>query len=362
MSDIQTNNTVVDKQKQAATEAQQKATLDNIQGLQDMEKKLYVELEVEAASRNPDLSQQQATIAEVNKLSEMRVNLYEQLRDNYKYLSDNVAETRDNLVNQTAVTNIVEGELNNAKKQLRQLDDAKYNKLRMVEINTYEAKRIAAYKNMMSIVALMCVPLIIVTVLYNNDLLNDTLAVILFSLIVIGTGSYLAYLAIDISMRDNMNFDEYEFAFDKAAVADRINSSSSSSDTQANTGASGMVMGSCSGESCCAEGTKWSSTENKCVTNSGETLGENKDSGASAVMSGNASDGAANGALTSGSEQVMKAQAETTEKSEGFTQLFRSKNNILQSVFNSNKVNIANNSSRNFIQPYGTDETQFASV
>jgi len=361
MSDIQTNNAGAEQQKQAATEAQQKTTLDNIQGLQDMEKRLYVELEVDAASRNPDVSQQQATIDQVNKLSQMRVNLYEQLRDNYKYLSDNVAETRDNLVNQTAVTKIVEGELNNAKKQLRQLDDAKYNKLRMVEINTYEAKKIAAYKNMMMVVAIACIPLIVVTLLYNSDLLNDNLAVMLFSLIVIGTLLYLAYLGVDISMRDNMNFDEYEFAFDKAAVADRINSSSSSSsssDTQASVGSSGMVMGSCSGESCCAEGTKWSSTENKCVTG----LGESNDSGATAIMSGNPSDGSANGATTSGSDQVMKAQVETTEKSEGFTQLFRSKNNLLQSVFNSNKVNTGANTSRNFVEPYGTDESQFASV
>ena len=121
----------------------------------------------------------------------------------------------------------VENELNNAKKKLRTLDDAKYNKLRMVEINTYQAKQTAAYKKMVAVVAMACVPLILITVLYNRDLLNDTLAVSLFLLIVISSALYLGYLGIDLTMRSNMNFDEYEFTFDKSAVSNRINNNSS---------------------------------------------------------------------------------------------------------------------------------------
>ena len=212
----------VDQQKKAETAAKQKATLDNIQELQDMERKMYVNLEVGAASRTPDLNEQKDTIDKVNQLSEMRAKLYQQLGDNYRYLSNNVAETRNNLVNQTAVTKIVEGELNTAKKQLRTLNDAKYNKLRMVEINTYQAQKTAAYKRMISIVVLACIPLILITLLYNNNIVNDSIAISLFLFIVIATVLYLAYLGVDITMRDNMNFDEYAFSFDKQSVNDRI--------------------------------------------------------------------------------------------------------------------------------------------
>ena len=45
----------MDKNSGTENDAEQKATLDNIQELQDMERRLYVNLEVDAASRNPDL-------------------------------------------------------------------------------------------------------------------------------------------------------------------------------------------------------------------------------------------------------------------------------------------------------------------
>lgn len=347
----------MDKNSGTENDAEQKATLDNIQELQDMERRLYVNLEVDAASRNPDLTKQEQHINEVNKLSNMRVKLYEQLRDNYRYLSNSVSETRDNLVNQTAVTKIVENELNNAKKKLRTLDDAKYNKLRMVEINTYQAKQTAAYKKMVAVVAMACVPLILITVLYNRDLLNDTLAVSLFLLIVITSALYLGYLGIDLTMRSNMNFDEYEFTFDKSAVSNRINNNSSTK-TSDDIGSSGMVVPSCFGETCCSDGTKWSKTEGKCVNNPGE----NPEESPSAVMGGNPSDGSANGTETSGEKQIANAEMNGPSSNEGFTQLFRPKNNILQSVFNSTKMVGTLEKSNNFVEPYETEKTQFASV
>ena len=121
-----------------------------------------------------------------------------------------------------------------------------------------------------------------------------------------------------------------------------------------------MVIGSCYGQDCCAENTEWSTEEGKCVSNPGSTNGE----GASAVMAGNPSDGNALGVTTSGSEQVETAETHTVDKdqSEGFTKLNMPKNNILQSVFHSNKVNVKLNGGNNFVAPYDDVGVQFASV
>ena len=51
------------------------------------------------------------TLDEINELAEARVSLYTQLNQNAVYLNDRYGDTRNSAVNQKAVVDIVEAEL-----------------------------------------------------------------------------------------------------------------------------------------------------------------------------------------------------------------------------------------------------------
>ena len=192
----------------------QKTTLNNIQELQNVEKQLYSNLEASSANDNNALEQQESVIKRINKLSDMRMNLYDQLKTMYGFLQDNVVESRNDLVDQTAVVGIIENELNNAKKKMGAIEDSKYNKLRMVEINTYASKRYDANKKIMKQVILYLVILLLIAILYNADILSSGVASTLSGLVMFIGAVVVVGKIWDVSRRDNMNFDEYNWYFD----------------------------------------------------------------------------------------------------------------------------------------------------
>ena len=90
-------------------------TLANIKDLQNMEQQLYAKLE--DGNNKYSVNEEKDIVNKINELSQMRTNLFQSLKDMYVYLQDNVAESRNDLVNQMTTLGIVESELNNAKKK-----------------------------------------------------------------------------------------------------------------------------------------------------------------------------------------------------------------------------------------------------
>lgn len=291
-------------------ERQQESSLANIKELQEMEKKLYTKLQESSVSGEGNLDSDMNTIDRINKLSNMRTDLYNQMSQTYTSLTRNVASNRNDLVNQTALVKIIEEELNKTKKDLRKRDNNKYNKLRMIEINTYEAKRLNESKKLVIGVLFMCVALIVLTILYNIRLIGGNTSKYLFVLIIVGGLIYLGSILMDISKRDNMNFDEYDFEFDPVATKAALNSKNSNKKSSS---------GSCENNNCCSEGTLWSKELSKCI--SSDTLLGNlkKDTKENTTDSGKSSKKSltslvkgietdAEGFTTSGHEQLKKHQ------------------------------------------------------
>ena len=150
-------------------------TLGNIKNLQQMERDMYTKLDTSIGNKSLSKTEQDAIIKKINELSEMRINLFQSLKDNYSYLSGNVANTRNDLVNQIATVGVIENELNNAKQTLTTLESEKSNKLRMVEINTYYSKRYEAQADIMKWLVLLCVPLLVLAVLMNKGIIPSAL-------------------------------------------------------------------------------------------------------------------------------------------------------------------------------------------
>jgi hypothetical protein len=141
-------------------------TLIDIQSLQAIEKELYANLEKNNGKDVLTPDEKTQIINKINEISQMRINLYATLKNNYSFYQKNVSSSRNTLQEQTQAVNIVEQELNESKKKLQLLEDEKYNKLRLVEINTYYGKTYNAYAAIMKIIVAVCIPVLILAILF----------------------------------------------------------------------------------------------------------------------------------------------------------------------------------------------------
>jgi predicted DNA-binding protein (UPF0251 family) len=229
--------------------------LSNISQLQTQEKELYSSLD------NPNMSteEKQQIINKINEVSQIRLNLYEGLKDMYAYYQQNVSSSRSTLQQEITAIDIIENELNQSKKRLNLIQDQKYNKLRLVEINTYYGKRYNAHTNLMKTIVITCIPLIILAILANKGILPPKIYRVLAALVLIIGVISLGRQLVDLSNRDNMNWDEYNWNFNSSEAP-----KSDGTEPQ-NPWATPSVT--CIGSACCYEGSTYDAGKNICLPN-----------------------------------------------------------------------------------------------
>jgi len=234
-----------------------KQVLNNISQLQTQEKQLYDSLD----DINLSSDEKQQIIHKINEISQMRMNMYASIKDMYSYYQQNVSVSRDALGQDIAAINILENELNDAKIRMNLLENQKYNKLRSVEINTYYGKRYSAHSHLMKTIIIMCILIIILAVLANRGILPPNLYVFLTGIILIIGIVLIGRQLIDLSNRDNMNWDEYNWYFDKGKAP------KDTSDGSSNNNPWGTPSITCIGSACCYEGSIYDDVKNICVPN-----------------------------------------------------------------------------------------------
>ena len=271
-----------------SSEDNQAQTLQNISALQDMEKSLYKQLEAaqpppssaDGATTDPS-AEQEIIIQKINELSQTRISMFKNLTNTYGNMQNNVANSRTDLVDQMTLVGVVEEELDNAKANLNRLTDAKNSKVRMAEINTYYGKRYSAHAGVMKILIMICVPLLILAILRKKNLVPANIANGISGLIIIVGAIVLIRRIWDLSMRDNMNYDEYQWEFDPAAQSPSVyqydmaqlgklgmaaKAEVGTIQDQAQDVASSLGLG-CVGATCCSPGMTFDKTSEKCVEN-----------------------------------------------------------------------------------------------
>jgi len=229
--------------------------LDNISQLQTQEKDLYTSLD------DPNLSseEKQQIINKINEISQIRLNLYAGIQDMYSYYQQNVSSSRSTLGQEMTAIDIIENELNESKKKLNLIQDQKYNKLRLVEINTYYGKRYNAHTNLMKTIVYTCIPLMILAILANKGILPPKLYRVIAAIILIIAVIIFGRQLIDLSNRDNMNFDEYNWYFNSAEAP-------TADSTQAKNPWA-LPTATCIGSACCYDGSTYDDTQNICIPN-----------------------------------------------------------------------------------------------
>ena len=156
--------------------------------MQTKEMKLYTDLD------NPQLTEAQRTniIDQINQIGETRSTLYNSLNNMASSYQQNVSTSQSTLQQQVFALDIVENELNEAKVRMKALETQKYNKLRLVEINTYYSKRFSAHKEIVKVVVYVCIFMLITIILGKKEILPRNIYITLNGMIiVIGVGLLL---------------------------------------------------------------------------------------------------------------------------------------------------------------------------
>ena len=233
--------------------------LNNISQLQTQEKELYNSLDDVTLSS----VQKHQIINKINEISQMRTNLYAGLKNMYSFYQENVSQSRSLLGQSMTAIDVLENELNQAKIRMNLIEDEKYNKLRLVEINTYFGKRYNAHSKLMKTIVILCIPIIILAVLANRGILPQNLYKLLIVIILVVGSISIGLQLIDMSNRDNMNWDEYNWYFDK---------NNAPSDTTQGTPKDPWQSWetskiTCIGSACCYDDSTYDSEKNICDPN-----------------------------------------------------------------------------------------------
>ena len=241
----------------------QNTIITNIQNLQNIELDLFDSLEKGIVSNSLNFEDKTKLTDQINKISDMRVNLFTNLNKINQHYQGDVLKSGDVISNQLDALNIIENELNESKIRFKIIEEDKNNKLRQVEINTYYGEKYADHTTIMKTIIFFCIPIIIFTILTNMNILPNSL----YSVLIIIT-SIWAIIAIGTKIiyamsHDNMNYQEYVWGSNQPPTTPSI-------DTSNETGTNPWfsVGSTCVAQECCDDGfTYVPSPTNKCVAN-----------------------------------------------------------------------------------------------
>jgi len=243
----------------AGLEERNQQILSYISQLQTQETNLYNQLN----DNSIPTDQKQKIIAKINELAQMRLNMYMSLKDQYSNWKQDLNNSQSTLSQQVDALDIIEAELNDRKRRLNALQNEKVNQLRMVQINTYYGKKYEAQSQVMITVILTFVPLLLLTVLYKKQLVPSSVFFGLLILVLfIGSLFFLSQVT-DIARRDSVNYDTYDWVFDKSSAPAPSSDSGSQSDPWSDSSATTT----CVGAACCTTGSTYDASLNICTIN-----------------------------------------------------------------------------------------------
>jgi hypothetical protein len=196
------------KERPNLLESKQINTIEQIQKLQDLEKYMYENIE-----NTKDNTKNVEVVNKINELSDMRINLFNSLKNMYENSQKELTRDRINLKDQVAVVGIIEQELNKTKKNVNNLKADKFNKLRLVQIGNYETQRYDSYIKIMKYLVYTSLALIALFFINNRfyGIIPPSVTG-LVTIIIIATGIIMVgYQLYDIMRRDDLYFEKYNW-------------------------------------------------------------------------------------------------------------------------------------------------------
>lgn len=244
--------------------------MNNIRSLQKREEKLYSELNKYGLS---DQAKNQI-IAKINNLSNERIELYNILENNSLFMQNLVKNSEQDLKNKNITIGIIENELSDIKDKYNSIKSGHINKLRMVEINTYYSKKYKAYGELMKTIIIICIPILILSVLSNINILSVNITRSISIFIVLVGALYIMTRVYDLYSRNNMDYDEYDFPFNSSqelkestAKGKNISQILQNELRDIIDPAKEKLNIGCIGSECCGDDMRYDKQLNKCIDN-----------------------------------------------------------------------------------------------
>jgi hypothetical protein len=267
-------------------EDQSTEIIADIQNLQSIETDLFKTLETGLTNKTLTADQQTNIVDQINKVANMRASLFKTLNNSQQYYRGTVSSVGGIIGHQINALDVVENQLNESKKRLKIIEEEKNNKLRLVEINTYYGEKYANHTGIMKTVVFFCIPIIILAVLANANILPHSIYVFLFIIVVVVAIVIIWRQILDALSRDNMVYDEYVWGKEPPEKPEVNLDMNNLVDPWKGIGLT------CVAQECCDTGyTYVPSPTNKCISNSQLPAGVNpyNPSAAQSVSSGAAS-------------------------------------------------------------------------
>ena len=234
--------------------------VNDIQSLQNIEQQMFSQLE-----NNPGMTndQKEKIIKKIKKISDMRMNLYQTMGGINSFFNNALSSSRGTLNDQTAAIKMSEGQLNGAKQKLKMLETERNNSLRLTEINTYYGERYEEHAFAMKVIVFTLVPIIVLAILNQKGIINNTIYYVLIGIIAAIGAFFLINVFLSIIKRDNMDYQNYNWAAPSDSSGSRSDASGSPWTSKA---------GGCVDSACCADGTSYDSDQDQCLPESFTTL------------------------------------------------------------------------------------------
>ena len=196
----------------------------NIAELQTIQKNLFTDLEKLAGSPNiADKGIQQQIndkFAQIDNLTKLRTNIFETVKANYGITQSDFNIQRRSYAQQLVALNIIENDLTNTTNQLKKSMTIRDNAERMVGVNNYYTRRYESHADIMKHIIFYCGVIILAIFLMKMGVVTEEIASLIIiialciGIIVVGKKVY------DLSRRNNIYYDKYNFPFDITKVPD----------------------------------------------------------------------------------------------------------------------------------------------
>jgi hypothetical protein len=244
--------------------------ITNIEKSQTDEQKLIEQLNTLTNQSDYTINSNVTSLIEsINNLSDSRISMFKTISNNADILQAGVSNSRTDLISQMTLLGVVEDQLNKAKSSMEKLQNRNDTKMRLVQINTYYGQRYSAQSKLMKMIILICIPLLVLFILKKKELIPELISNYAIG-ITIAVGAIFVIRAVwDISTRNNMNFDEYDWKYEdpKSQVPTKWQYNKEhlfNFDNPIKT----LVgnLGLCVGSDCCANGMYFDTSKQQCST------------------------------------------------------------------------------------------------
>lgn len=249
---------VLNQQQLNSLNVDHNSTINDLKKLQNVEMDLFKSLQ-QAVSTGADQATKDTLLSQIKSVSDVRHDMYKRLISQYRLTQDNVSETRSNLVDQFTLVDIMQQQLDNLHDNINIILNAKNDRMRMVEINTYFGKQYEAQKELMQIIVLTAVPLLILAILSNAGTVGSTIAGVLGTIVIAIGLVFIIRKVMDISSRSNVNFDEYDWQFDSYAQNPSVTEYDGKKEPEQ------VDTLGCYSQECCAPGTVFDASIGRCI-------------------------------------------------------------------------------------------------